>query len=224
MRSQCRLCRLLVATQARGRGRSGLGASRRPLQLTRGQVEPLQDLFGRVGGVFPDVPPLVPQSAPPLVLGQTVEAPGRPLAEPAVHDSEVHVGLQEVGHRVPLVGAHVHHPVDGGLEAPGGPPRQHVAQVHHEGVFDRTGVDPVAVLGVEHLQPAYRVLLQDREQPVVCVLPDADLRLEVLDWPVVQQAVRGHRLCENPLEEVPRLIQDQGHDREELLGQLEHLG
>jgi hypothetical protein len=67
-------------------------------------------------------------------------------------------------------------PVQGRREQVVGPPREHVADVHHEGARDRLGVDP-APGGVADLQAALVVLGQQRQAAVVGVRagPDAGL-------------------------------------------------
>mmetsp|Transcript_104495 Transcript_104495/g.265247 ORF Transcript_104495/g.265247 Transcript_104495/m.265247 type:complete len:266 (-) Transcript_104495:1646-2443(-) len=177
-------------------------------QLPGGPVEPLQNLFRS--------PRLV------LVLVDLVFFVGIAGAELAKLYDRIHIRLQEVRHRISVVQAGVDDPVHSGLEAVCSPSTHHVTQVDDKSVLDRNGMDPLAILIIQHLQSADEVLLKQGKQAVVCMLANADLCVEVFDWPIMQQPVGGDGRCQILLEEFPRLPQDQRHQQKEMLGQVEH--
>mmetsp|Transcript_17368 Transcript_17368/g.47327 ORF Transcript_17368/g.47327 Transcript_17368/m.47327 type:complete len:205 (+) Transcript_17368:64-678(+) len=128
--------------------------------------------------------------------------PSRPGAKSPWHDDGVQIRLEKKWHRKTLLWRDVHHPVHCGLEAVPSPARQHVPDVNDKRVFDRNCVDPVHVPGIQDLQAADAVLLQNREEPIIRVRTHTDLTVEILDGPIMQQAMRGHGVCEVILEEI----------------------
>mmetsp|Transcript_117709 Transcript_117709/g.329607 ORF Transcript_117709/g.329607 Transcript_117709/m.329607 type:complete len:416 (+) Transcript_117709:492-1739(+) len=102
------------------------------------------------------------------------------------------------------------------------PAGQHVAQVHHKSAIHGAAMHPPQLLGVQDLQAADAVLFQDRQEAVVRVLPNADLLVEVLDRPVVQQAVGGDGVRQMLVEVVGGIPQDPCHERQDALREREH--
>mmetsp|Transcript_50300 Transcript_50300/g.97113 ORF Transcript_50300/g.97113 Transcript_50300/m.97113 type:complete len:96 (+) Transcript_50300:351-638(+) len=91
------------------------------------------------------------------------------------------------------------------------PSCEHVSNIHDKGIWHRAAVDPSFVSCIQDLESANFVLLQDREEAIVRVLPYTNLGMEISDWPVMQEAVCGHGLCQELVKEIHRFVQNACH-------------